>query len=150
MKLSTRSRYGLRAICYMAENEDRGYIPVSEISEQLSLSENYLEQLIRILRKEKIVKSIRGPKGGYKLIKNPSEITVGEVLRVLEGDFSISGCFENKDHCDNKCNAFFADFTMHDGILRNAEGLCSCLSRSFCIKVERELDIMKPKHVRHT
>lgn len=118
MKLSTRSRYGLRAICYMAENEDRGYIPVSEISEQLSLSENYLEQLIRILRKEKIVKSIRGPKGGYKLIKNPSEITVGEVLRVLEGDFSIGGCFENKDHCDNKCNAFFA-FNKIDEAINN-------------------------------
>lgn len=46
MKLSTRSRYGLRAVCYLAENEDKGYIPVSEISEKLNLSENYLEQLV--------------------------------------------------------------------------------------------------------
>lgn len=52
MKLSTRSRYGLRAVCYLAENEDKGYIPVSEISEKLNLSENYLEQLVRLLKKK--------------------------------------------------------------------------------------------------
>lgn len=70
MKLSTRSKYGLRAICYLAENEDKGYISVSEISTNLNLSENYLEQLIRLLKKENIVKSARGPKGGYKLVKD--------------------------------------------------------------------------------
>lgn len=108
MKLSTRSKYGLRAICYLAENEDRGYISVSEISENLNLSDNYLEQLIRLLKNGKIVESTRGPKGGYRLIKNLDEITVGEVLRVLEGNFNVSGCLEDGTHCDNECRAYFA------------------------------------------
>lgn len=108
MKLSTRSKYGLRAICYLAENDDKGYIPVSEISTNLNLSENYLEQLIRLLKKESIVKSARGPKGGYKLVKDLDQITVGEVLRVLEGDIGKSGCNEDGSHCDDKCNAYFA------------------------------------------
>ena len=92
MKLSTRSKYGLRAICYLAENKEKEYIPVSEISKNLELSENYLEQLVRLLKKEDIVKSARGPKGGYKLVKDIEKITVGEVLRVLEGDIGNSGC----------------------------------------------------------
>ena len=108
MKLSTRSKYWLRAICYLAENDDKGYIPVSEISTNLNLSENYLEQLIRLLKKESIVKSARGPKGGYKLVKDLDQITVGEVLRVLEGDIGKSGCNEDGNHCDDKCNAYFA------------------------------------------
>ena len=62
MKLSTRGRYGLRAICYIAENQDKGFIPVSEISENLNLSENYLEQLVRMLKKDGLIKSSRGPK----------------------------------------------------------------------------------------
>ena len=116
MKLSTRSKYGLRAICYLAENEDKGYISVSEISTNLNLSENYLEQLIRLLKKENLVKSARGPKGGYKLVKDIDQITVGEVLRVLEGDIGKSGCLEDGSHCDDKCNAYFAFSKLDEAI----------------------------------
>lgn len=115
MKLSTRSRYGLRAVCYLAENEDKGYIPVSEISEKLNLSENYLEQLVRLLKKENIVESSRGPKGGYKLTKNPDEVTAGEVIRVLEGDWNITGCYPD-GHCEDKCNAYFAFYKIDEAI----------------------------------
>lgn len=108
MKLSTRSRYGLRAICYLAENSEKGYIPVSEISRNLELSENYLEQLMRLLKKDEIVKSVRGAKGGYRLTKDLDEITVGEILRVLEGDLNTSGCQDDGAHCKDKCSAYFA------------------------------------------
>ena len=115
MKLSTRSRYGLRAVCYLAENEDKGYRPVSEISEKLNLSENYVEQLVRLLKKENIVESSRGPKGGYKLTKNPDEVTAGEVIRVLEGDWNITGCYPD-GHCEDKCNAYFAFYKIDEAI----------------------------------
>lgn len=108
MKLSTRSRYGLRAICYLAENEEKGYIPVSEISRNLDISENYLEQLMRLLKNDQIVDSIRGAKGGYQLSRDLDEITVGEILRVLEGDLNTSGCLEDGSHCQDKCSAYFA------------------------------------------
>lgn len=115
MKLSTRSRYGLRAICYLAENGDKGYIPVSEISEKLELSENYLEQLVRLLKKENLVKSTRGPKGGYKLTRAADEITAGEVIRILEGDWNITGCYPD-GHCVDKCNAYFAFYKLDEAI----------------------------------
>ena len=108
MRLSTRSRYGLNAICYLAENEDKGYISVSEMSEKLNISENYLEQLIRLLKEGKIVKSTRGPKGGYMLAKKVDDITVGEVLEILEGHLNFTGCLEDGDHCDKRCRAYIA------------------------------------------
>lgn len=115
MKLSTRSRYGLRAICYLAENDDKGYIPVSEISSKLDLSENYLEQLVRILKQENLVESTRGPKGGYRITRDPKDITAGEVIRVLEGDWNITGCYSD-GHCVDKCNAYFAFYKIDEAI----------------------------------
>lgn len=115
MKLSTRSRYGLRAICYLAENDDKGYIPVSEISSKLDLSENYLEQLVRILKQENLVESTRGPKGGYRITRDPKDITAGEVIRVLEGDWNITGCYPD-GHCLDKCYAYFAFYKIDEAI----------------------------------
>lgn len=106
MKLSTRGRYGLRAICYIAENQDKGFIPVSEISENLNLSENYLEQLVRMLKKDGLIKSSRGPKGGYKINNDLNNITIGQILRSLEGDMTTSECVSGKVNCDEKCDAY--------------------------------------------
>ncbi|MDO4593888.1 MAG: Rrf2 family transcriptional regulator [Tissierellia bacterium] len=106
MKLSTRGRYGLRACYYLAENYYEGYTSVSDIAKELSLSENYLEQLIRILKQNDIIASIRGAKGGYRLNKKPSDITVGEILRLLEGDFTTAVCAGDESICDNRqCQA---------------------------------------------
>lgn len=119
MKLSTRGRYGLRAICYIAENQDKGYISVSEISEKLNLSENYLEQLVRMLKKDSLIKSSRGPKGGYKINKNLDEITIGQILRSLEGDMTTSECVSGKVNCDEKCDAYDL-FTKLDYLINSA------------------------------
>lgn len=106
MKLSTRGRYGLRAVYYLAENSENGYVSVSDIAKELSLSENYLEQLIRQLKKNDIIESQRGAKGGYKLKYPPEEITVGKVLRVLEGDFTMADCVVDNSICkDYNCKA---------------------------------------------
>lgn len=107
MKLSTRGRYGLRAVYYLATNQNKGYISVSEISNNLNLPENYLEQLIRLLKNNKLVVSARGAKGGYKLSKNLEEISVGDVLRVLEGEITSSECVSNGNCRDIKdCEAY--------------------------------------------
>lgn len=119
MKLSTRGRYGLRAICYIAENQEKGFIPVSEISENLNLSENYLEQLVRMLKKDGLIKSSRGPKGGYKINSDLENITIGQVLRSLEGDMTISDCVSGKVICDDKCDAYDL-FTKLDYLINQA------------------------------
>lgn len=119
MKLSTRGRYGLRAICYIAENENKGYVPVSEISENLNLSENYLEQLVRMLRKDDLIISSRGPKGGYKISKPLKEISIGQILRSLEGDLTMSECVSGKVDCSEKCDAYDV-FTKLDNLINEA------------------------------
>jgi Rrf2 family cysteine metabolism transcriptional repressor len=91
MKISTKGRYGLRAMVDIAVNSMGDFIPLKLIAERENISENYLEQVFSILRKSDLVKSIRGSQGGYALSKDPSKITVGEVLRALEGELTITG-----------------------------------------------------------
>jgi len=91
MNISTKGRYGLRAMVDIAVHSVGDYIPLKIIAERQDISENYLEQVFSILRKAKLVKSVRGSQGGYTLSKGASKITVGEVLRILEGDLSITG-----------------------------------------------------------
>ena len=119
MKLSTRGRYGLRAICYIAENQDKGFISVSEISENLNLSENYLEQLVRMLKKDGLIRSSRGPKGGYKINNDLNNITIGQILRSLEGDMTTSECVSGKVNCDEKCDVYDL-FTKLDFLINQA------------------------------
>ena len=91
MNISTKGRYGLRAMVDIAVHSLGDYIPLKVIAERQDISENYLEQVFSVLRKAELVKSARGSQGGYTLSKKASKITVGEVLRILEGDLSIAG-----------------------------------------------------------
>lgn len=92
MKLSTRGRYGLKAMFQLSLYYGEGPIPLKQIADKQGLSENYLEQLFSILRKEGLVKSVRGAQGGYMLSREPKDITVGQVLRCLEGNMAPSDC----------------------------------------------------------
>jgi Rrf2 family protein len=91
MNISTKGRYGLRAMVDIAVHSIGEYIPLKIIAERQNISENYLEQVFSVLRKANLVKSARGSQGGYTLSKESSKITVGEVLRILEGDLGIAG-----------------------------------------------------------
>lgn len=94
MKISTRARYGLKAMIDIALNEDKGTVSLNAIALRNGISENYLEQLIAALKKAGYVKSVRGAGGGYKLNKPAEEITVCELLEVLEGPLSLVECGE--------------------------------------------------------
>jgi Rrf2 family protein len=94
MKLSTKGRYGLRAVLDLAMNGETEAVALSGISERQNISISYLEQLIAKLKKAGIVKSIRGAQGGYLLARKPEEISVGDILRTLEGDLNIVDCAE--------------------------------------------------------
>lgn len=101
MKLSSKSRYGLRAMCELASNLDE-VMSISQIATATNTSEAYLEQLMALLRKANLVNSIRGAGGGYRLAKSPEEISVGSILRVLEDDLEFVECISGE--CSNKCN----------------------------------------------
>lgn len=86
MKISTKGRYGLRALIDLAINMDCENVSIKTISERQSISERYLEQIFSLLRKGGIIVGRKGAQGGYTLGKNPSELTISEILRVLEGE----------------------------------------------------------------
>ncbi len=94
MKLSTKGRYGLRAVVDLALNSEEDAVALSSVAERQGISISYLEQLIAKLKKAGIVNSIRGAQGGYILAKKPEEITVGDILRALEGDLNPVDCSE--------------------------------------------------------
>ncbi|MCI5595693.1 MAG: Rrf2 family transcriptional regulator [Lachnospiraceae bacterium] len=94
MKLSTKGRYGLRAMVDLADHGEIAPVSISAISARQDISVSYLEQLLAKLRKAGLVKSVRGAQGGYILERDAREISVGEILRVLEGDLTPVNCAE--------------------------------------------------------
>jgi Rrf2 family protein len=97
MRLSTQSRYGLRAILDIAYNSEGLETQVKEISRRQGISPRYLEQIFQKLRRGGIVGSKRGPSGGYFLAKKPDEITVGEIVRITEGSLDPVLCKSPED-----------------------------------------------------
>ena len=103
MKLSTKGRYGLRAIIDLARYSEKEPVSISSIATRQNISERYLEQLVGMLRKAGLVKSIRGASGGYILAKDMNEISIGDVLRALEGDLEPVKCMADQE--DGGCSA---------------------------------------------
>ncbi len=101
MILSTKGRYGLKAVFELSINYGLGPVSLKKISEKYSISESYLEQLFAKLRKDGYIETVRGPQGGYLLAKDPNEITVGMILRTLEGDITTSDCI-SKEVCSRE------------------------------------------------
>ena len=95
MKLSTRTRYGVRAILELAENYGKGPLKLKAIAEHQEISVKYLEQLMAILKSTGIVRSVRGPNGGYVLAKSPNEIKVSDCFNCLEGPVITTECVDN-------------------------------------------------------
>jgi Rrf2 family protein len=102
MRLSTKGRYGLRAMLEIALNEQQEPMAIRTIAERQDISERYLEQLLLQLKKAGLVKSIRGSQGGYILGRKSQDITVGEIIRVLEGPIAPVECISelNPEECD--------------------------------------------------
>ena len=105
MKLSTKGRYGLKAMFELALHYGEGPIPLKMIAENQGISEHYLEQLIAILKKNGLVNSVRGAQGGYLLSEQPSKIIVGDIIRSLEGDIALVSCVGDENICTSseKC-----------------------------------------------
>ncbi|MCE5235920.1 MAG: Rrf2 family transcriptional regulator [Clostridiaceae bacterium] len=105
MKLSTRGRYGIKAMVDLAVEYGNGNVSASSLAAQQGISEAYLEQLIASLKKAGLVVSARGALGGYTLSRAPENIGVGEILRALEGSTDLIGCVSSdKVDCGNACS----------------------------------------------
>ncbi len=102
MKLSTKGRYGLQVMVDIGLHAQEKQVSLKSIAERLGLSENYLEQLTALLKKQALLGSVRGAQGGYFLLKDPTEISIGEILRALEGSLAPTKCTceGGEHHCD--------------------------------------------------
>jgi len=104
MKLSTRSRYGTRLMLDLAKHYDEGPIQLGDIAKRQDVSVKYLEQIIIPLKKAHYIESVRGPKGGHILTKPPEEITVGEIVALLENGTGLVECTEDTTVCERADN----------------------------------------------
>ncbi|MDO4475925.1 MAG: Rrf2 family transcriptional regulator [Lachnospiraceae bacterium] len=104
MKLSTRSKYGLKALIDIAVHSPEGPVPVSDIAVRQGVSEAYLEQLVAKLKKAGMITSQRGAQGGYRLARDAAQISVGDVLRALEGDLDAVVCSGISGECSGSEN----------------------------------------------
>ena len=102
MKVSTKGRYALRMLLDLAEHKNEGFIALKEIAERQNISKQYLEQIVSLLNTSKnILRANRGKQGGYMLAKEPSQYTVGQVLRITEGSLAPVACLEDEvNQCD--------------------------------------------------
>jgi Rrf2 family protein len=96
LKLSTKGQYGVRAMFELAKHYEQGPLTIKEIAKRQSVSMSYLEQLLNRLRKSRLIKSQRGPGGGYLINRKPEEINVGMILNSLEGPVAIAQCLDPK------------------------------------------------------
>jgi len=147
MRLSTQSRYGVRAIFDIAYHSEGLETQVKEISRRQGISQRYLEQIFQKLKKGGIVASKRGPSGGYFLNKKPEDITVGEVIQITEGGINPVLCVNSEDSSQpcEKSGECVTQVIWNEAGKRLREYFDSVTIRDLCIKareigIKRDLD----------
>ncbi|MGM9680293.1 MAG: RrF2 family transcriptional regulator [Eubacteriales bacterium] len=100
MRISTKGRYALRMMLDLAEHSEEGYVALKDVAERQDLSKKYLEQIVPMLNHTNFLQTNRGNQGGYRLARPASGYTVGEILRITEGNLSPVPCM---DTCPNPC-----------------------------------------------
>lgn len=94
MLISTRGRYALRVLIDLAEHEEDGYTPLKDIAGRQNISQKYMESIMTMLSKNKLVEGVHGKGGGYRLNRSPEDYSVGEILRITEGTLAPVACLE--------------------------------------------------------
>lgn len=103
MMISTRGRYALRVMIDLAEHASENYIPMKEVAARQGISLKYLERIMPALSKSNLVEGVHGKGGGYRLSRSPKDYTVGEILRLTEGDLAPVTCLERgAEPCSRK------------------------------------------------
>jgi len=99
MKISTKGRYGLRILIDLATHDPQKPRAIHDIAQSQQISEKYISRLVINLRRAKMIRSVRGFNGGFHLARSPKEITLLEVLEVMDGPLAIVGCVDKPEKC---------------------------------------------------
>lgn len=116
MKISSKGRYAIEALLYMAVYYGNEPVNIKPICEAINVSEKYLVQIFFILRKEKILSSVRGPKGGYSISDDLNTLTAGNIIRAVEGDIYPVACIKDKNNCKSKVKDTCATYPLWSNI----------------------------------
>lgn len=146
MKISTKGRYAVRLMLDIAQHSNGENISLKDVSKRQDISLKYLEQIVNMLSKAGLLKSQRGSQGGYKLLRKPEEYTIGDILRVTEGDLAPVACLEDgADECQRidvcptiklwrglhaTINEYLDGITLADLAAdseKNSSGFCYCI-----------------------
>ncbi len=95
MMISTKGRYALRVMIDLAENYGKGYVPMKEVAERQNISLKYLERILPVLTKNKLIEGLQGKGGGYRLTAEPDKFRVGDILRLTEGELAPVACLSS-------------------------------------------------------
>jgi Rrf2 family iron-sulfur cluster assembly transcriptional regulator len=125
LRLSTKGQYGVRAMYEIAKGSSLGPVTIKRISEEQHVSVAYLEQILNKLRRAGIIKSVKGPGGGYMLARDPKLISIGEILNELEGPVAITSCLDPKEGCIrvDSCVTHLLWKSLGDNIKRFLDGM---------------------------
>jgi Rrf2 family protein len=104
MKISTKGRYALRMMLDLAQNSNNSFISLKDIAQRQNISKKYLEQIVPLLNKSGVLRTNRGYQGGYMLASTPDKYTVGDILRITEGNLSVVSCLEKEPNLCSRQN----------------------------------------------
>ncbi|NLA69953.1 MAG: Rrf2 family transcriptional regulator [Clostridiales bacterium] len=137
MMVSTKGRYALMIMIDLAQNQGEGLVSLSDIAQRQNLPTKYLESVVAILNKGEMLKSFRGKNGGYRLVKEPEEYTINEILILTEGTLAPVECIRNNDiHCDKAANCLTLPLWV--GLDRTIENYLLSISLDDIIKSNRK------------
>ena len=105
MKISTKGRYALRMLIDLAQNSDKGFVALKDIALRQGISKKYLEQIVPLLNSAGVLNTNRGYQGGYKLSAAPEKYTVGDILRLTEGNLAPVACLEQSPNTCSRCDS---------------------------------------------
>lgn len=100
MRISTKTRYGTRAMLDIGEHQGKGPVSLRELAERQGVSMKYMEQIVPSLKASGLIRSARGAQGGYLLAKDPHEISLHDIVHSLVGSWSLVDCLDDDDLCD--------------------------------------------------
>lgn len=131
MRMSTRGRFGLRSLLHLAARGENGPVSVSEIAHEMDVSPDYLMQLFVKLRREGLLDSVRGPRGGFRFARSVDTITVGDVIRSVEGSLSPIHCVKE-----------MPGQVIEEGDSRLCEKAPACISRLAWVDITKKLVVL--------
>lgn len=126
MKISTKGRYALRMMVDLAQHSNEGFISLKDIAERQNISKKYLEQIVPLLNKSGVLRTNRGYQGGYMLAQPPEKYTVGNILRITEGNLSVVSCLEQEPNLcqrQNECMTLYIWQGLNDVIAKYLDSI---------------------------